>query len=66
MVQFPKRSKAAYVLVLTVIAIAATYGLSGWLQFAGVNMTFNAAIIPFPRSCSPSALTTGNTSCFDP
>ncbi len=38
----------AYVLVLTVIAIAATYGLSGWLQFAGVDMTFNAAMNSIP------------------
>jgi len=38
----------AYVLVLTVVAIAATYGLSGWLQFAGVDMTFNAAMNSIP------------------
>ncbi len=38
----------AYVLFLTIIAIVATYGLSGWLQFAGVNMTFNAAMNSIP------------------
>ena len=38
----------AYVLVLTIVAIAATYGLSGWLQFAGVDMTFNAAMNSIP------------------
>ena len=38
----------AYVLILTVFAIAATYGLSGWLQFLGVNMTFNAAMNSIP------------------
>ena len=36
--------ETAYVLILTVIAIAATYGLSGWIQFFGINMTFNAAM----------------------
>ncbi|MEC9194769.1 MAG: MMPL family transporter, partial [Candidatus Thermoplasmatota archaeon] len=40
--------ETAYVLILTVVAIAATYGLSGWLQFAGVNMTFNAAMNSIP------------------
>ena len=40
--------ETAYVLTLTVLAIAATYGLSGWLQFAGVNMTFNAAMNSIP------------------
>ena len=40
--------ETAYVLFLTVVAIAATYGLSGWLQFAGVNMTFNAAMNSIP------------------
>ena len=40
--------ETAYVLVLTVIAIAATYGLSGWLQFAGLDMTFNAAMNSIP------------------
>ena len=40
--------ETAYVLMLTVVAIAATYGLSGWLQFAGVNMTFNAAMNSIP------------------
>ena len=47
-VQFRSVRETAYVLVLTVIAIAATYGLSGWLQFAGVNMTFNAAMNSIP------------------
>ena len=40
--------ETAYVLMLTVIAIAGTYGLSGWLQFAGLNMTFNAAMNSIP------------------
>ncbi|MBL6734231.1 MAG: MMPL family transporter [Candidatus Poseidonia sp.] len=40
--------ETAYVLVLTVIAIAATYGLAGWIQFAGVDMTFNAAMNSIP------------------
>ena len=40
--------ETAYVLILTVIAIAATYGLSGWIQFFGVNMTFNAAMNSIP------------------
>ena len=40
--------ETAYVLMLTVLAIAGTYGLSGWLQFAGVNMTFNAAMNSIP------------------
>ena len=40
--------ETAYVLFLTVIAIAATYGLSGWIQFAGVDMTFNAAMNSIP------------------
>ena len=40
--------ETAYVLMLTVVAIAATYGLSGWLQFAGINMTFNAAMNSIP------------------
>ena len=40
--------ETVYVLVLTVIAIAGTYGLSGWLQFAGVEMTFNAAMNSIP------------------
>ena len=38
----------AYVMVLAVLAIGATYGLSGWLQFAGVEMTFNAAMNSIP------------------
>ena len=40
--------ETAYVLVLTVLAIAGTYGLSGWLQFAGIDMTFNAAMNSIP------------------
>ena len=40
--------ETAYVLGLTVLAILATYGLSGWLQFFGVNMTFNAAMNSIP------------------
>lgn len=40
--------ETAYVLSLTVTAILATYGLSGWLQFAGVPMTFNAAMNSIP------------------
>ena len=40
--------ETAYVLILTVVAIAATYGLSGWIQFFGVNMTFNAAMNSIP------------------
>lgn len=38
----------AYVTTLTVLAIAATYGVSGWLQFLGVNMVFNAAMNSIP------------------
>ena len=38
----------AYVMVLAVLAIGATYGLSGWLQFAGIEMTFNAAMNSIP------------------
>lgn len=38
----------AYVTTLTVLAIAATYGLSGWLQFIGVNMVFNQAMNSIP------------------
>ena len=38
----------AFVTSLTVLAIAATYGLSGWLQFMGVNMVFNAAMNSIP------------------
>ena len=55
--------ETAYVLILTVVAIAATYGLSGWLQFAGVNMTFNAAMNSIPCCCWRSVLTTVSTSC---
>ena len=40
--------ETAYVLTLTVFAILATYGLSGWLQFAGVPMTFNQAMNSIP------------------
>jgi len=38
----------AFVISLTVTAIIATYGLSGWLQFLGVNMVFNAAMNSIP------------------
>ena len=40
--------ETVFVLALTVVAIAATYGVSGWLQFAGVDMTFNAAMNSIP------------------
>lgn len=40
--------ETAYVMTLTIFAIAATYGLSGWLQALGVNMTFNAAMNSIP------------------
>mgnify|MGYP000186785099 FL=1 len=40
--------ETAYVMTLTIFAIAATYGLSGWLQTLGVNMTFNAAMNSIP------------------
>ena len=40
--------ETAYVMVLTIFAIAATYGLSGWLQYFGINMTFNAAMNSIP------------------
>ena len=35
-------------MTLTLFAVAATYGLSGWLQYAGVNMVFNAAMNSIP------------------
>ena len=38
----------AYVTFLTIISIAATYGIAGWLQFMGVNMVFNAAMNSIP------------------
>ena len=38
----------AYVTFLTIISIAATYGVAGWLQFMGVNMVFNAAMNSIP------------------
>ena len=38
----------AYVTFLTIISIAATYGVSGWLQFMGVNLVFNAALYSIP------------------
>ena len=41
---FRSKRETAYVMVLTIFAIAATYGLSGWLQYFGVNMVFNAAM----------------------
>ena len=33
---------------LTIISIAATYGIAGWLQYMGVNMVFNAAMNSIP------------------
>ena len=45
---FRSMRDTGYVLFLTVIAIVATYGLSGWLQFFGINMTFNAAMNSIP------------------
>jgi predicted RND superfamily exporter protein len=45
---FRSMRDTGYVLFLTVVAIIATYGLSGWLQFLGVNMTFNAAMNSIP------------------
>ena len=38
----------AYVTFLTIISIAATYGIAGWLQYMGVNMVFNAAMNSIP------------------
>ena len=43
--------ETAYVMVLTIFAIAATYGLSGWLQYFGINMTFNAAMNSIQSCC---------------
>ena len=45
---FRSKRETAYVMVLTISAIAATYGLSGWLEFLGVNMIFNAAMNSIP------------------
>ena len=45
---FRSKRETAYVMVLTMSAIAATYGLSGWLEFLGVNMIFNAAMNSIP------------------
>lgn len=45
---FRSKRETGYVLGLTVLAILSTYGLSGWLQFFGVNMTFNAAMNSIP------------------
>ena len=45
---FRSKRETAYVIVLTIFAIAATYGLSGWLEFFGVNMFFNAAMNSIP------------------
>ena len=45
---FRSKRETAYVMVLTIFAIAATYGLSGWLQYFGVNMVFNAAMNSIP------------------
>ena len=45
---FRSKRETAYVMVLTIFAIAATYGVSGWLEFFGVNMVFNAAMNSIP------------------
>ena len=45
---FRSLRETGYVLMLTVVAIVATYGLAGWLQFLGVEMTFNAAMNSIP------------------
>ena len=45
---FRSKRETAYVMVLTIFAIAATYGLSGWLEYLGVNMIFNAAMNSIP------------------
>ncbi|DAC55152.1 MAG TPA: hypothetical protein D7H84_01105, partial [Candidatus Poseidoniales archaeon] len=45
---FRSKRETSYVMVLTIFAIAATYGLSGWLQYFGVNMVFNAAMNSIP------------------
>ena len=45
---FRSKRETAYVMVLTIFAIAATYGLSGWLEFFGINMIFNAAMNSIP------------------
>ena len=45
---FRSKRETAYVMVLTIFAIIATYGLSGWLEFIGVNMVFNAAMNSIP------------------
>ena len=45
---FRSKRETAYVMTLTLFAVAATYGLSGWLQYAGVNMVFNAAMNSIP------------------
>lgn len=45
---FRSKRETAYVMVLTIAAIAATYGVSGWLEFAGVSMVFNAAMNSIP------------------
>jgi len=55
--------ETAYVLFLTVVAIAATYGLSGWIQFAGVDMTFNAAMNSIPVLLLAIGVTTASTLC---
>ena len=45
---FRSKRETAYVMVLTIFAIAATYGVSGWLEFIGVSMVFNAAMNSIP------------------
>ncbi len=45
---FRSKRETGYVMVLTIFAIAATYGVSGWLQYFGVNMVFNNAMNSIP------------------
>ena len=45
---FRSKRETAYVMVLTMLAISATYGVSGWLEFIGVSMVFNAAMNSIP------------------
>ena len=45
---FRSKRETAYVMGLTMLAIAATYGFSGWLEFIGVSMVFNAAMNSIP------------------
>ena len=45
---FRSKRETAYVMVLTMLAIAATYGFSGWLEYIGISMVFNAAMNSIP------------------